>query len=86
MANLNASAAQSGANFSTDLTQHKANSSTNSSENLAKKLDSTQLANELLKKGIIIRDLKSYGLNAIRITIGLKEENDAFFDEFKPLL
>ena len=86
VANFNASAAQSGANFSTDLTQHKANSSTNSSENLAKKLNSTQLANELLKKGIIIRDLKSYDLNAIRITIGLKEENDAFFDEFKPLL
>ena len=86
VANFNASAAQSGANFSTDLTQHKTNFSTNSSENLAKKLDSTQLANELLKKGIIIRDLKSYGLNAIRITIGLKEENDAFFDEFKPLL
>ena len=47
---------------------------------------SSALANELLTKGIIIRDLKSYGLNAIRITIGLKEENDAFFDEFKPLL
>ena len=47
---------------------------------------SSALANELLKKGIIIRDLKSYGLNAIRITIGLKEENDAFFDEFKNLI
>lgn len=47
---------------------------------------SSALANELLKKGIIIRDLKSYGLNAIRITIGLEAENDAFFKEFSALL
>lgn len=47
---------------------------------------SSALANELLKKGIIIRDLKSYGLNAIRITIGLETENDAFFKEFSALL
>ena len=48
--------------------------------------NSTELANALLKKGIIIRDLKSYGLNAIRITIGLQSENEAFFKEFKALL
>lgn len=47
---------------------------------------SSALANELLKKGIIIRDLKSYGLNAIRITIGKCDENDAFFKEFSALL
>lgn len=46
---------------------------------------SSVLANDLLKKGIIIRDLKSYGLNAIRITIGKSEENDAFFKEFSAL-
>lgn len=39
------------------------------------KLDSSQLASYLLKNGIIIRDLKSYNMNAIRITIGLKEQN-----------
>lgn len=47
---------------------------------------SSALANDLLKKGIIIRDLKGYGLNAIRITIGKSEENDAFFKEFSALL
>lgn len=46
---------------------------------------SSVLANDLLKKGIIIRDLKSYDLNAIRITIGKSEENDAFFKEFSAL-
>ncbi|RDU62268.1 histidinol-phosphate transaminase [Helicobacter sp. MIT 14-3879] len=38
-------------------------------------LDSTALTNYLLKNGVIIRDLKSYRLNAIRITIGTKEQN-----------
>lgn len=47
---------------------------------------SSALANDLLKKGIIIRDLKSYGLNAIRISIGKADENQAFFDEFSKLL
>lgn len=37
---------------------------------------SAQVAQELLEKGIIIRDLTSYGLNAIRITIGKKEQNE----------
>ena len=50
------------------------------------KHNSTDLANALLKKGIIIRDLKSYALNAIRITIGLPNENEAFFREFRALL
>jgi histidinol-phosphate aminotransferase len=36
---------------------------------------SAQVAQELLEKGIIIRDLTSYGLNAIRITIGRVEQN-----------
>lgn len=47
---------------------------------------SSALANALLKKGIIIRDLKSYGLNAIRITIGKSDENEVFFKEFTSLL
>lgn len=45
---------------------------------------SAQVAQELLEKGIIIRDLTSYGLNAIRITIGRKEQNQrviALLDE-----
>lgn len=39
------------------------------------KVDSTKLSSHLLKNGIIIRNLKSYGMNAIRITIGLKKQN-----------
>jgi len=38
--------------------------------------NSTEIAQELLKKGIIIRDMASYGFSAIRITIGKPEEND----------
>ncbi len=46
-------------------------------------LDSTYLTNELLKKGIIIRNLKSlYKINAIRITIGTKKQNKIFLKEF----
>jgi len=44
--------------------------------------NSSEISNSLLKKGIIIRDLKSYGLNAIRITIGKEDENDKFFENF----
>lgn len=42
------------------------------------KKNSTDLSEKLLKKGIIIRNLKSYGLNAIRITIGTSYENENF--------
>jgi histidinol-phosphate aminotransferase len=38
--------------------------------------NSTKIAQELLKKGIIIRDMASYGFSAIRITIGKPQEND----------
>ncbi|WP_353661949.1 histidinol-phosphate transaminase [Hydrogenimonas sp. SS33] len=48
--------------------------------------DSTALADRLLKRGIIVRDLKGYGLNAIRITIGRPEENDRFFKTTAKLL
>lgn len=51
-----------------------------------KNQQSSTLANALLKKGIIVRDLKSYGLNAMRITIGIKNENEMFFKEFASLL
>ena len=42
---------------------------------LPENIDSSGLCEYLLKQGVIIRDLKSYGINAIRITIGLKEQN-----------
>ncbi|EKR63162.1 histidinol-phosphate transaminase [Leptospira weilii str. 2006001853] len=37
---------------------------------------STEISQSLLKQGIILRDLRSYDLNAIRITIGRPEQND----------
>lgn len=48
--------------------------------------NSSQIAQELLKKGMIIRDLSSYGLNAIRVTIGTSSQNDRFFELAEPLL
>jgi histidinol-phosphate aminotransferase len=50
------------------------------------KRNSSEIAQMLLKKGIIIRDLKSYGINGIRVTIGLPEQNERFFKEISPLL
>jgi len=37
---------------------------------------STKIADELLKRGIIVRNMASYGFDALRITIGKPEEND----------
>ncbi|MDR2035018.1 MAG: histidinol-phosphate transaminase [Helicobacteraceae bacterium] len=45
----------------------------------------SDIADALLKKGMIVRDLKSYHLNAIRVTIGLTAENDRFFELFQEL-
>jgi len=42
-------------------------------------LVSKEIAQNLLKKGMIIRDLTNYGLNAIRVTIGTNEENTKLF-------
>ncbi|BDY12582.1 histidinol-phosphate transaminase [Hydrogenimonas cancrithermarum] len=48
--------------------------------------DSTHIADALLRQGIIVRDLKGYGLNAIRITIGKADENSRFFDAMQKLI
>ena len=45
-------------------------------------MDSTKIADALLKRGVIIRNLASYGMNAIRITIGTEKQNDVFFIHF----
>ncbi|EAH9844474.1 histidinol-phosphate transaminase [Campylobacter upsaliensis] len=50
------------------------------------KKNSSDLSEKLLKKGIIVRDLRSYGLNAIRISIGKPYENTRFFEEFESIL
>ena len=43
-------------------------------------LDSSKIANSLMRQGVIIRDLASYTLNAVRITIGTKAQNDRLFE------
>lgn len=45
-------------------------------------MDSAKIADALLKRGVIIRNLASYGLNAMRITIGTAKQNDVFFKHF----
>jgi len=49
-------------------------------------LSSKEIAQILLKKGIIIRDLTSYGVNGIRVTIGTPQQNDKFLEEFKKVI
>ena len=51
-----------------------------------KSLDSTEIAESLFQKGMIIRNLASYGLNAIRITIGTPDQNQKFFTLFQTYL
>jgi histidinol-phosphate aminotransferase len=47
---------------------------------------SSEVAAALLRKGMIVRDLTGYGLNAIRVTVGRPEENDRFFALAAPLI
>jgi len=42
--------------------------------------NSTKISNLLLKKGMIVRDLSGYGMNAIRVTVGTDDQNSRFFD------
>ena len=44
---------------------------------------SSDISLSLLKKGMIVRDLKGYKLNAIRVTVGTEKENKRFFELFK---
>jgi len=45
-------------------------------------MDSTKITDSLLKRGVIIRNLASYGMNAMRITVGTARQNDIFFKHF----
>ena len=40
---------------------------------------SKEVAQELLERGVIVRDMTGYGFNAIRITIGTQEQNTRVF-------
>ncbi len=46
-------------------------------------MNSTTISDTLFKEGVIIRNLASYGMNAVRITIGTAKQNDRFFEIFK---
>lgn len=48
--------------------------------------NSTDISDALLKKGMIVRNLAGYGMNAIRVTVGKKEQNTLFFELIKELL
>ncbi len=51
------------------------------------KRDGVSVFEDMLKEGVIIRDMKQYGLtNFIRVTIGTKEENNLFIKAFKKVL
>ncbi|MGG7072657.1 histidinol-phosphate transaminase [Campylobacter sp. 9BO] len=50
------------------------------------KQNASQIVQNLLKKGIILRDMKSYGINAIRITIGTAVQNDRVLAELDEIL
>lgn len=50
---------------------------------LSENENSSEIAQKLLEKGMIIRDLASYGLNALRITVGTQEQNSKFFQLYK---
>jgi len=43
-------------------------------------LNSSAISEYLLRRGVIVRNLASYNLNAIRITIGTKTQNDRLFE------
>lgn len=49
-------------------------------------MDATKISDALLKSGVIIRNLASYGLNAMRITIGTAKQNDIFFKYFTEVI
>ena len=50
------------------------------------RMDSTKISDELLQQGVIIRNLASYGMNAVRITVGTKEQNDRLFAVLKKVI
>ncbi|MCF6310425.1 MAG: histidinol-phosphate transaminase [Sulfurimonas sp.] len=41
--------------------------------------NSTRISSLLLQQGVIVRDLSSYSMNAIRVTVGTNEQNSHFF-------
>ena len=52
----------------------------------ADKFSSKEVALALLQRGVIVRDLTGYGVNAIRITIGRNEQNTKVFKQLDEVL
>ncbi len=50
------------------------------------KFVSKTVAQKLLERGVIVRDLTGYGQNAIRITIGRNEQNTKVFEQLDEVL
>ena len=49
--------------------------------------DTDQICKKLLKKGIIVRDMNAWGLDAfMRVTVGLEKENRRFIKELKGII
>ncbi len=48
--------------------------------------NSTNISDALLRKGMIVRNLSGYGMNAIRVTVGKPEQNSRFFALIEELL
>ena len=48
--------------------------------------NSSEISNKLLRRGMIVRDLSGYGMNAIRVTVGTHEQNSRFFELFSELI
>jgi histidinol-phosphate aminotransferase len=53
---------------------------------LFEKEDSTNIADTLLKEGIIVRNLSSYGINGIRVTIDRPKNNDRFLQRLEHMI
>jgi len=49
-------------------------------------MNSTEISDKLLKEGVIIRNLASYKMNAVRITIGTQKQNDRLFEVLEKVL
>ncbi len=51
------------------------------------KKDCKEIFNKLLKRGVIIRDMKAWGLDSyIRVTVGTNAENKKFIEELKKVI
>lgn len=47
---------------------------------------SSDVSDALLRRGVIVRDLAGYGMNAVRITVGTPEQNDVLFARLREIL